>query len=447
MLYFYIMKQYEISPKMLADLGIDCLNEMQEAANRQIQDQSDVQLLAPTGSGKTLAFLLPVFSLMKPEEKGIQCMIITPSRELAIQIEQVWRKMASGFKVTTCYGGHSVQSEIQSLVEAPALLIGTPGRIYDHIERESINLRNTKILILDEFDKSLSMGFEEEMSFIISHLPGLEKRVLVSATSEITIPKFVGFKQVKILDFTRTEEKTTDGLILKTVISESRDKTETLFQLLCFLGAEPTLIFCNLRETAEETCRTLKEKGIEIAFFHGKLEQIDREKTLVNFRNGSITFLIASDLAARGLDIPTLRNVIHFELPLNIKDFLHRNGRTARMNTDGTAFLIVSKDESKPAFLNELPEEIKLPEKNELPIKSEWITLYISGGSKDKLRKTDIVGFLLKKGNLEKNDVGLIEVMDYMTFVAVKNMKVNALLIMIQNEKMKGKKYKIEIAR
>lgn len=441
------MKQYEISPKMLADLGIDCLNEMQEAANRQIQDQSDVQLLAPTGSGKTLAFLLPVFSLMKPEEKGIQCMIITPSRELAIQIEQVWRKMASGFKVTTCYGGHSVQSEIQSLVEAPALLIGTPGRIYDHIERESINLRNTKILILDEFDKSLSMGFEEEMSFIISHLPGLEKRVLVSATSEITIPKFVGFKQVKILDFTRTEEKTTDGLILKTVISESRDKTETLFQLLCFLGAEPTLIFCNLRETAEETCRTLKEKGIEIAFFHGKLEQIDREKTLVNFRNGSITFLIASDLAARGLDIPTLRNVIHFELPLNIKDFLHRNGRTARMNTDGTAFLIVSKDESKPAFLNELPEEIKLPEKNELPIKSEWITLYISGGSKDKLRKTDIVGFLLKKGNLEKNDVGLIEVMDYMTFVAVKNMKVNALLIMIQNEKMKGKKYKIEIAR
>jgi superfamily II DNA/RNA helicase len=441
------MKNYEISPKMLTDLGIERLNEMQETANQQIQNEKDVLLLAPTGSGKTLGFLIPIFNLLKPTDKGIQCLILTPTRELAIQIEQVWRKMATGFKITTCYGGHSSRVEIQSLAEPPAILIGTPGRISDHINRESIHLEDTRFLVLDEFDKSLSMGFDEEMSFIISHLPALKKRVLVSATVQLEIPEFVGIQQPKILDFTKTEEKTTDGLVLKTIVSKSKDKTETLFQLLCFLGAEPTLIFCNQRETAEQVCKELQEKGIEAAFFHGKLEQLDREKILVNFRNGSTTFLIASDLAARGLDIPSIKNVIHYELPFNNEDFLNRNGRTARMNAEGNAYLLTSQGEPIPAFLDELPTEFKLPKNNSLPKLSEWITLYISGGKKDKLSKIDIVGFLSKKGNLDKNDVGLIEVMDYMSFVAVKKNKVKLFMPLIKNEKMKGQKYKIEIAK
>lgn len=441
------MKSEEVSPKMLTNLGIDSLNEMQVSANQHIQDEKDVLLLAPTGSGKTLGFLLPIFNLLSATDKGIQCLILTPSRELAIQIEQVWRKMATGFKVNTCYGGHSVQVEMQSLSEPPAVLIGTAGRIVDHISRGSISLKNTKILVLDEFDKSLSMGFEEEMSFIIKELSSVKKRILVSATSQINIPAFVGIKQAKTLDFTQTEEKTNDALVLKTVISESKDKTTTLFQLLCFLGAETTLVFCNLRETAEQLCYFLRQKGIDASFFHGKMEQLDREKTLVGFRNGSTTFLVASDLAARGLDIPAVKNVIHFELPFNGEDFTHRNGRTARMNAEGTAYLILQQGEPKPAYIAQLPKEFKVPKNSSLPKPTEWITLYVSGGKKDKLSKMDIVGFLSKKGNLEKDDVGLIEVMDFMSFVAVKKNKVSSLMPLIQQEKMKGKKYKIEIAR
>jgi len=441
------MKTYEISPKILSNLGIESLNQMQIDANQYIQDEKELLLLAPTGSGKTLAFLLPIFNLLNNNIKGIQCLVLTPSRELALQIEQVWKKMATGFKVNTCYGGHSVSIEIQNLSEPPALLIGTPGRVFDHLTRHTIDFTNTKILILDEFDKSLSMGFEEDMSYIIERLPVLEKRILVSATSQLTIPEFVGITRPKRLDFTRTEEKTTDALILKTVISDSKDKTNALFQLLCFLGAESTLIFCNLRETAEQVANSLQKRGLDAAFFHGKLEQIDREKTLVNFRNGSTTFLVASDLAARGLDIPDIKNIIHFELPLNSVDFTHRNGRTARMNAGGTAYILMSKDEKRPSFISPFPKEVKITENCKLPETSKWITIYISGGKKDKISKMDIVGFLAKVGNLVKNEIGLIEVMDFMSFVAVSKTKVEKLIIKIKNEKMKGKKYKIEIAR
>lgn len=441
------MNSHETLPQLPANLGIDSLNEMQVAANLHIQNEKDVLLLAPTGSGKTLGFLLPIFSMLNPSEKGIQCLILTPSRELALQIEQVWRKMSTGFKVNTCYGGHSVLVELQSLSEPPAVLIGTPGRIADHINRESIELGNTKIVVLDEFDKSLSMGFEEEMSFIVHKLSGLEKRILVSATSEVAIPAFVGIGKLQVLDFTRTEEKANDGLVIKTVLSESSDKIATLFQLLCYIGRESTLIFCNLRESAEMACYALQEKGIEAAFFHGKMEQLDREKTLVNFRNGTVTFLVATDLAARGLDIPAVKNVIHYEMPFNYENFVHRNGRTARMNASGTAYILLNKDEGEPQYLSELPDEFKIPQNLKLPKPSEWTTLYISGGKKDKISKMDIVGFLSKKGNLEKNDIGLIEVMDYMSFVAVRKYKVPELLASIQNEKMKGQKYKIQIAK
>ncbi|TAH19653.1 MAG: DEAD/DEAH box helicase [Cytophagales bacterium] len=441
------MKSFEISPKTLANLGIESLNEMQIAANQEIQDKKNVLLLAPTGSGKTLAFLLPIANLLDANTKGIQCLILVPSRELALQIEQVWRKIATGFKVNTCYGGHSVQTEVQNLTEVPTVLIGTPGRICDHIQRQSISLKDTQILVLDEFDKSLAMGFEQEMGFIVQKLHKLEKRILVSATSQLKIPEFVGIKQPTLVDFTKTQEKTTDGLVLKTVISEGKDKMLTLFRLLCFLGEESTLIFCNLRETAEQTCQALQEKGLEVAFFHGKMEQLDREKTLVNFRNRSVTFLLASDLAARGLDIPAVKNVIHYELPFNHEDFTHRNGRTARMNAEGTAYLMLEEGETKPSYLQQLPNEFRIPKKTSLPKPSEWATLYVSGGKKNKISKIDIVGFLSKKGSLEKDDIGLIEVMDFMSFVAVKKHKINSLLKLVQGEKMKGEKYKIELAK
>lgn len=440
------MNNYEIPQNILENLGITELNEMQLAAYQTIQETADTQLIAPTGSGKTLAFLLPIFNLMKQDTTGVQCLVITPSRELAIQIEHVWRKMSTGFKVNTCYGGHSTKVEIQNFAQAPAILIGTPGRIADHIHRRTIDLRNVQYLVLDEFDKSLSMGFEEDMTYILDTMRNLEKRVLVSATNLMDLPKFINFKKHITLDYSSKQVSTNDAFQLKSVEAELHNRKNTLFQLICALETESTLIFCNLRETAEQISLFLKEKGIAVDYFHGKLDQLEREKTLINFRNGSTTYLVATDLAARGLDIPLVKNVIHYELPHHHEEFINRNGRTARMNASGTAFILLNSDENTPHYLTETPEQFKLPKNTTLPKPSEWITVYVSGGKKDKLSKMDIVGFFAKIGQLGKDDIGLIEVMDFMSFVAVKKAKVENLLNLVKDQKMKGKKYKINLA-
>lgn len=441
------MKNNDISPKILANLGITALNPMQEDAFAAITHKPNVLLLAPTGSGKTLAFLLPILNLLNAETIGIQCLIITPSRELAIQIETVWKKMATGFKVNTCYGGHSMPIEIQSLSEPPALLIGTPGRILDHIHRRSFTLNTIKTVVLDEFDKSLTLGYQEEMSSILDRLTRLDKRILASATSNIVIPEFTGIKNPKIVDYTEGAEKANEGLAVKSVISLSKDKIERLFELLCFLGSEQTIIFCNHRDATERTAELLNEKGIEAAFFHGGMEQIDREKTMLQFRNRSITFLVASDLAARGLDIPEVKHVIHYQLSVKKEDYTHRNGRTARMNAEGTAYLMLYDNEPAPTYITPTPEVLNVPKNCPVPPSSEWTTLYISGGKKDKISKMDIAGFFMKKGNITKDELGLITIMDFMSFVAVKKSRARKLLSLSQNEKMKGAKYKIAYAQ
>ncbi len=430
----------------LSRLGIPALNDMQEAAVRAIQTHANVVLLAPTGSGKTLAFLLPILEQMSPDVPGVQCLILSPTRELAIQIERVWQKMATGFKVNTCYGGHSMQTETQNLSQPPALLIGTPGRILEHINRKTFSLEKIRVLVLDEFDKSLSMGFQEQMAGIIEGLKGLEKRILASATDKQHIPQFTGITHPKVLNFYKVPEKSTDGLVVKRVVSAKPDKDEALLNLLCFLGNDPTLIFCNQRDTTDKVRDYLSGMGISCAGFHGGMEQMDRERTLVQFRNGSTVFLVASDLAARGLDIPEVKNVVHYEAPMKHNDFLHRNGRTARMHADGTAWLLLGKGEPLPAYLTEEPPPLfDVPLSDTLPASASWLTLYISGGKKDKISKMDIVGFLSKKGGLQQDDIGKIEVLDHMSFAAVKKELAAGVLQRIQGEKMKGKRYKIVV--
>jgi superfamily II DNA/RNA helicase len=433
--------------KHLANLEITTLNEMQEAALQSIQQEANTIILSPTGSGKTLAFLLPILQVLNQNKAGVQCLVLTPTRELAMQIERVWQKMSTQYKVNCCYGGHDMQTEKKNLSQAPALLVGTPGRIIEHLTRENFDPKTINFLVLDEFDKSLSMGFQEQMGDIIKQLTQLEKRILVSATNKLEIPSFVGITYPKILNFTKDEALTTNGLTIKLVKSPMRDKQETLFRLLCTLGNEQTLIFCNQRGTTEYVYEYLKGYRLEADFFHGGLEQIDREKKLIKFRNGSTVFLITSDLVARGLDIPEVKNVVHLEIPHRETEFVHRNGRTARMQAEGTAFLIMSDHEYLPTYMTEKPVEHILPAEFELPPMSPLVTLYISGGKKDKLSKIDIVGFLSKVGKLEKDDIGKIELLDYMSFVAVKRNVLGKLLKSIENEKMKGKKYKIAVER
>lgn len=430
----------------LASLGITALNPMQEAAQKAILQDNDLFLIAPTGSGKTLGFLLPLLQLLRPERTAVQCLILAPSRELALQIEQVWKKMATGHKVNVCYGGHAMETEIKNLSNPPAILIGTPGRISDHITRRTFALDGIHTLVLDEFDKSLALGFHEEMAFIIGRLPNLSKRVLVSATSGLAIPDFIRLNKPTKLTF-MPEEDSPASLALRVVYSPLKDKIDTLFQLLCSLDSEAALIFCNHRDAAERTSDWLYDKGIPSLVYHGGLEQDARERALIQFRNGSIRYLVTTDLAARGLDIPEMKHVIHYHLPVQEQEFVHRNGRTARMHASGTAYVILSRDEPRPSYLTAPMEELRLPATNPLPRPPEFQTIYISGGRKNKLNKVDIVGFFSQKGNLEKGDLGLVEVKDFISFAAVKATKVNALLSQLRDEKMKGKKYKIEVAR
>lgn len=434
------------SNNLLLNLGIESLNEMQEMAQDAILNDANVLLLSPTGSGKTLAFLLPIFKMLQPEINTVQCLILVPSRELGLQIEQVWKKMGTDYKVNVCYGGHSIDTEIKNLSNPPAVLIGTPGRIADHIDRETFKLDTIETLILDEFDKSLQLGFHEQMSFIISRLSKLNKRVLVSATSDIEIPKYTRVVNPTVLDFIPTEEENSN-LELKLVVSKEKDKINSLFNLICSLKSEAAIIFCNHRDAAERISDTLNEKGIYATYYHGGMDQDERERALIQFRNGSVSYLITTDLAARGLDIPEMKHVIHYHLPLKEDEFTHRNGRTARMLASGTAYIVAHESEKKMEYLDYGMAVLNIENATTLPKPPQFQTIYISGGKKNKLNKIDIVGFFSQKGKLEKGDLGLIEVKDFISFAAVKSKKVKELLGNIRDEKMKGKKFKIEVAR
>jgi ATP-dependent RNA helicase DeaD len=431
---------------ILSKLNIPALNRMQESAREQIPQHENTVLLSPTGSGKTLAFLLPVLDRLSRETPGVQCLVIVPSRELGLQIEQVWKKMATEFKVNMCYGGHSIDVETNNLKNPPALLIGTPGRIVDHLERKNFDPSGISCLVLDEFDKSLQLGFHEEMESIIAQLPNLEKRVLVSATSDVEIPTFTGVIKPKMLDFIPIDHEN-HQLSLKKVVSEDKDKLHTLCQLICALPHENAIVFCNHREAAERISDGLNDFGIMAVHYHGGMDQEERERALIQFRNHSINYLITTDLGARGLDIPEMKHVIHYHLPSTEAEFTHRNGRTARMHATGTAYVLEHFADKPNDFIPDYTEVFSLGQNIKLPPLPDYVTLYISGGKKNKLNKIDIVGFFSQKGGLAKDDLGLIEVKDFISFAAIKSDKVSDLLNQIADHKMKGKKYKIAVAR
>ncbi len=429
----------------LSNLKIKALNEMQLASIEANEQHADVVLLSDTGSGKTVAFLLPVLQLLDSNNPVTQALVIVPSRELALQIEQVFKAMGTGFKVTCCYGGHLRETEENNLLEAPALIIGTPGRLADHIRRGNIKTGGIHTLVLDEFDKSLEMGFLDEMSFIVGELPSLKKRILTSATDAVAIPVFVGLQSPARLNF--LSGKPSAALSIQTVASPDKDKLETLFRLICYLGNRSTIVFCNHRESVDRTAAFLKEKSIVAGYYHGALEQPERDVALCKFRNGSVNVLVTTDLASRGLDVANIRYIIHYHLPPDEAVFTHRNGRTARMEASGTAILVLSPEEKLPGYITTAVATITLPEESVLPERPKWATLFVAAGKKDKVNKVDIVGFLTNKGQLKKEDVGLIEVKDFFSFVAVRKSKVPNTLQLIKNEKIKNKKVKIDVAK
>ncbi|MFN4074328.1 MAG: DEAD/DEAH box helicase [Cloacibacterium sp.] len=425
-------------------LQIQEMNQMQKSTFQSSENEQDIILLSPTGSGKTLAFLFPVLRNLQKDISGIQAIILVPARELALQIEQVFKNMGTDFKVTICYGGHDKKIEINNLTQAPAVLIGTPGRIAYHLKNNNFEPKTIKTLVLDEFDKALELGFEEDMNFIISSLKNISQRFLTSATAMDNIPKFVGLDNEKTLNFLKLG-KAKPNIQLKKVMTIPEEKLETLFKLICKIGNKRTLIFCNHRDAVDRISELLREKGIDRETFHGGMEQDERERALLKFRNDSTRILITTDLASRGLDIPEVESIVHYQLPPKEDAFIHRNGRTARMHAKGFAYLIMTEEENFPFIKGNTPEE-NITENYRIPAKTPFQTIYISAGKKDKVNKVDIVGYLIKKGELSKDDIGIIEVKDTTSYVAVARNKVKDVLKKLANEKLKGKKIKMEIA-
>ena len=425
-------------------LQIQEMNQMQKSTFQASENEQDIILLSPTGSGKTLAFLFPVLRNLQKDISGIQAIILVPARELALQIEQVFKNMGTDFKVTICYGGHDKKIEINNLTEAPAVLIGTPGRIAYHLKNNNFEPKTIKTLVLDEFDKALELGFEEDMNFIINSLKNISQRFLTSATAMDNIPKFVGLDNEKTINFLKLGEAK-PNIQLKKVMTIPEEKLDTLFKLICKIGNKRTLIFCNHRDAVDRISELLREKGIDRETFHGGMEQDERERALLKFRNDSTRILITTDLASRGLDIPEVESIVHYQLPPKEDAFIHRNGRTARMHAKGFAYLIMTEEENFPFIKGNTPEE-NITENYRIPAKTPFQTIYISAGKKDKVNKVDIVGYLIKKGELSKEDVGIIEVKDTTSYVAVARNKVKDVLKKLANEKLKGKKIKMEIA-
>lgn len=439
----------EIINNAVETLGIEQLTPLQQRTIEVANDRRDLIVLSPTGSGKTLAFLLPLLAILDSQRgsSGIQAMILVPSRELALQVSAVFSSLKSGFNAVCCYGGHSLQDEINTLKTGnPQVLIGTPGRILDHIGRNSFNPKSIELLIIDEFDKALELGFQEDMSEIISFMSNLRRRFLLSATDAEEIPKFTGVGRVLRLNYLVEEAQKEIRLELMQVNSPIKDKLNTLYSLLCVLGKGSSIVFCNHRESVDRVVNYLNEKKISCVGFHGGMEQDARERSLFRFVNGSAYTLVATDLAARGLDISDVEHIIHYHLPSNEDTFTHRNGRTARWDAKGTSYLILHDEESVPQFIEQKISQFELPELIPSPAVSEWATLYIGKGKKDKLSIIDIVGFLHKIGQLKTDELGKINVKDHFAFVAVKKNKVNQLLKLVQNEKIKGMKTIIQEA-
>ena len=441
------MKEKEIIEGVKTRLGIEDLNAMQKEMMNKASESRDIILLSPTGSGKTLAFTLPVLKLMKPSTGRIQCVVIAPSRELVIQIAGVMREAGKLFRVTALYGGHSVEDEVNSLKVTPDIVVATPGRLLDHSVRHNLELLPVRMLVLDEFDKTLELGFEEEMEKLIKRMKNVSRIILTSATKGDVLPEFLKLDNPVTVDYSSTTSEVRGRMNVLTVKLETKDKLEGLLQLLHNINSgkeepEKSMIFVNHRESAERIYEFLRKHKVAAVLYHGALEQKDRETAVALFNNGTRPIMVATDLAARGLDIEKVKSVIHYHQPLTKESFIHRNGRTARVDEEGDIYILSGPDEELKEFMTPDGEFI-LDEGKKSDLSEKYMTLYISGGKREKLSRGDILGFLVKECGIEAKDIGKINVFDHYSLVAVRERVVAHLLNVSEGKKLKGEKRRI----
>ena len=444
----HVNKRYEILSLIEHRWGITALNPMQQEVVNQNAD-SDVILYSPTGSGKTMAFAISLVESLTDNGAGVQAVVIAPSRELALQTHDTLRTLAVGHKVTCFYGGHHASEERQSLSVIPSVVVATPGRLLDHVNHGRIDLKNVKMLVLDEFDKCLELGFEEEMRRLLRHIPHGARRMLTSATRLNPIPDYVAMHNAITLDYLMMTEDPASRMAVHAVYSPEADKLETLRRLLFTIEPARTIVFVGYRDAVARVAEYLVHHHVSAGVYHGALAQTDRETALALFRNDSVRVLVSTDLAARGLDIAGVQHIIHYHLPATVEAYTHRNGRTARVDAHGEIYVLLGPDESCPDFVT-FNDELSL---SVAPVRKSLLapmtTLHIKAGKKEKISRGDIVGFIAKNSSdiLQASDIGHIEVKDHHTLVAVPHRTAQALVNRLSHLPLKGHHTRITIIR
>lgn len=401
-----------------------------------------IVLLAPTGSGKTLAFAVPMIERLHPSYGNVQALVIAPSRELVIQIAEVVRTAAAGHKVTALYGGHPMAEEVNSLSVAPDIVVATPGRLLDHILRGTIDVSSVQTLVLDEYDKALELGFHDQMRRIVHKVRRVKYVMLTSATPLAEMPDFIDMSQAKVIDFSTKNDSPRSRMEVNLVKSPMKDKLEELDKLLASLPDGKTIVFVNHRESAVRVFEYLRKKGFPVGLYHGGMDQLQREIAIDMLNNGSTPILVSTDLGSRGLDVDTVRSVVHYHVPSSAECWTHRNGRTARVDAKGNVYVLVSDDEKLPEYIDYDREYVPDTD-NPDPITSHLSTLYFNAGKKEKISKGDILGFLAKQCGLDAKAIGKIVVKDHCALVAVGKDDVQKVIDIARTTKVKGQRVRV----
>ena len=445
--------------KNLSTLDYQQMTEIQQQSLPLILTGKDVIGQGKTGSGKTAAFSLGLLNKLDVKKFRVQSLILCPTRELADQVAKEIRKLARAIhniKVLTLCGGMPVGPQIGSLEHGAHIIVGTPGRIEDHLNKGRLNLSHLNMLVLDEADRMLEMGFQTSLDNILEFCPSSRQTLLFSATFPNKI-KAISAQYLKNPQHIKVESVHQEATIEQAFyhVETNNDRLDALHRILLSQKATSTVIFCNTKLAVQQVADSLVEKGFSVLALHGDLEQRDRNETLIRFINKSALILVATDVAARGLDIEDLDLVVNFDVTPDPEVHVHRIGRTGRKGEKGMACSIYcDKDSRRIADIEiyqqkdivnyELPDDSIFKQK---PAKPSMTTLQIDGGKKQKLRPGDIVGGLTGKGGIAGNQIGKIQVFDVKAYVAVESSVAKIAMRKISNDKMKGKNFRVRILR
>ncbi|EKO3835783.1 ATP-dependent RNA helicase DbpA [Vibrio harveyi] len=441
----------------LESLNYTHMTPIQALSLPAILNQRDVIGQGKTGSGKTAAFGLGVLSNLNVKRFRVQSLVLCPTRELADQVAKEIRTLGRGIhniKVLTLCGGMPMGPQIGSLEHGAHILVGTPGRILDHLEKGRINLEELNTLVLDEADRMLEMGFQDALDAIIDAAPKQRQTLLFSATFPEKIEQIAQriMKSPEMIKVESTHDTSSIAQYFYNVEgSEARD--EALANLLLTHQPESAVVFCNTKKEVQNVADELHHKGFSVVDLHGDLEQRERDQALVQFANKSVSILVATDVAARGLDVDNLDAVFNFELSRDPEVHVHRIGRTGRAGSKGLAFSFFGeKDGLRVARIEEYLDmdvvPATLPAKStQQPYQAKMVTINIDGGKKQKVRAGDILGCLTGKNGITGAQVGKIQLMAMRSYVAVEKSVAKKALQTISNGKMKGRQFRARILK